>query len=333
MQSKRYCHGCDQKRKITKDHIIPQAIGGKLKTSLCISCRDKTHPIDTKLVKSFHQIATILNVKRERRQHQPFRVTVLDTGEEFDVDSEKGYRAHPKVNIEHEENGSPIPDIRARSEKELRQILEGIQAKHGQFSQPVEITKTNDESILGLVEYENTVGGRLFMRSVAKTAFLYLTTRLPKEKYSSSVFDAIREFIFEDKGQLLSSFNFVHTKFMKSRSPLHGIAVHFDSNQRNIVGYVQYFGIFRFSVLLATNVPWSIVIPDLKYFLNPVTGRVFSKKSEMSVLPDITNKECLSPLQTTKFVYLEILDGYKRIDKYCDVVSDTSIEFPDNPNM
>ncbi|MFQ6113627.1 MAG: HNH endonuclease [bacterium] len=319
-----YCYGCDKGRPLTKDHMIPQAIGGKLKVPICEKCRKKINSIDTELTKNFQKVATLLDVKRERKENKPFKVKQVETDIEFEIDSRTARRVRPKVEIKFDQNGVPIPDIRARSQKELNEILEGINKKYGQIAQSTEIT--TEPIRLGMVEYENTVGGRLFNRSVAKTAYLFLASRLPKEKVFSETFKSIRDFIFEDQGESLTSFNFIHTKFMNDgRGPLHRIAVHFDSQKRNIVGYVQYFGIFRFSVLIARAFSWDIFIPDLKYRLNPVTGDEIPLKSEF-VLPDTTIEECLTPVQTTQFVYTEIEKGLRRIELYCESISKTTVE-------
>jgi hypothetical protein len=325
-----FCCGCLSMGPLTQDHIIPQAIGGKLKVSICVACHTKIHPIDTELTKHLHQIATLLNIKRERKENKPFRVKQVSTGDEFDIDSNTGYRARPQVKIKYDIKGYPIPDVRAGSRKKVLEILKGIEKKHGQFSQEVAIIK--DPIPLGMVEYENMVGGRLFMRSVAKTAYLLLVSRLPDANVSSKVFDPTRNFIFEDQGQSLTSFNFVHTKFMnRSRRPLHGIAIHYDSRGRNIVGYVQYFGIFRFSVLLAQGVPWKITIADIKYSVNPVTGYEIPFKPDF-ILPDVMTEECLHPVQTTQLVHTEIANGLKSLRSYCHSIGEPEIEFVDSQN-
>ncbi|MGH7596034.1 MAG: HNH endonuclease [bacterium] len=193
-----YCCGCIQTRPVTEDHIIPQAIGGKLKAPLCDECHKKIHAIDAELAKAFQEIATLLNVKRTRNENRPFRVKQVDTGIEFDIDSRKGRRTRPEVKIHFGQNALPIPEVKARSKDELNEILDGIRKKYGQFAKPIE---TISESIpIGLSEYENTIGGRLFMRAAAKSAYLFLAIHFPKEKISSEIFSSVRDFVFEDKG-------------------------------------------------------------------------------------------------------------------------------------
>jgi hypothetical protein len=113
-----------------------------------------------------------------------------------------------------------------------------------------------------------------------------------------------------------------------SLRPVHGIAIHFDTQKHNIVGYVQYFSTFRFSILLARSFPWEIAIPDLLYYLNPLSGEEVPLKPSIN-LPDVTIEECLTPCQTTHFVNSEIEKGLKQLDSHCKSISNTTIEFPD----
>lgn len=319
------CGGCLNTKQLTYDHIIPQAIGGKLTVPICRDCHAKINPSDTEVAKHLHQIAALLNVKRERKEHSPFRVQQVSTGDEFDITATSVRRAHPIVKKNFDSNGRPVPDVTARSNAELSSILRGIERKYGSFKQNMEVR--TERFSLGMIEYKNTVGGRLFMRSIAKSAYLLLASRIPAEKVSSKAFNSIREFVFEDIGTSLASFNFVHTKFMnKSRRPLHGIAIHFDSKRRNIVGYVQLFGMLRFSVLIAQCIPWQIDMADIKYCVDPVNGHevplVF-----LLMLPDVKSEDCLRPQQTTRFVHSEISEGLKNVRSYCSNMGEAQVEF------
>jgi hypothetical protein len=324
---KEYCVGCNEQAHRTQmDHIIPQAIGGKhtLRMPLCRTChREKIHPADTELTKCLHQIASLLDVERERGKHPPVEIEQAGTGIEFKIDSKTAYRARPEVRIQFDQDGHPKPYIRARSENEREEIIDGIRRKYGQS---VEVVCSEERAPLGLVEYEGKVGGRQFMRSVAKSAFLYLATRLTINQISSDIFYPVREFIFNDIGSSLVSFNYVHTDFMVDENqPIHSIVIHFDSRGRNIVGYVQYFNVFRFSVLIAREFIWGIARPDIRYSINPMNGQEIER--EGFVLPDITVEECLSPRQSEELVHSEIAKGHCRLNSYYRNIHQTEIEF------
>jgi len=322
------CFGCKKEALLTLEHIIPQAIGGRLKAALlCEHCNSTTgRQIDAVLTDQLRPIATILNVRRERGENQPFRVTQVETGVEFDIGPQDDVRrACPEVRKEFDHNGRiTLVDVTASSEKELKKILRGFEQEYSDLAPEFE-TSVN-RTLLGLVERVDTVGGRLFMRSVAKSSYLLLALRTPAEQVLSEAFDPIRGYIFEDSGKRMVSFNYVHTRFMIDRRRLlHGIAVHFDSKKRNVVAYVQLFGMFRFSVLLAKTCPWEIAISDLTYCLDPVTGQEVPLKPGF-LAPDITAEEALSPIQFTELVDSEVEKGYRTLGNYSNAIKQTIVE-------
>jgi len=323
------CFGCKKEALLTLEHIIPQAIGGRLKAALlCEHCNSTTgRQIDAALTDQLRRFATILNVRRERGKNQPFRVKQVETGTEFDIGPQDDVRrARPEVRMEFDHDDRiMLVDVTARSEKELKDILHGVKRKHNALDLEFEISV--DQTVLGLVESDEPVGGRLAMRSVAKSSYLLLALRTPAEQVLSEAFDPIRGYIFEDSGERMVSPNYVHTRFMiERRRLLHGIAIHFDSRRHNVVAYVQLFGTFRFSVLLAKTCPWEIDISDLTYCLDPVTGQEVPIKPGF-LAPDITAEEALSPSQSPRLVYSEVNKGYQILRNYSNAIKQTTVEF------
>ena len=322
------CFGCKEESRLIRGHIIPNAIGGRLKARLlCEDCDvRKCHQIDAALVDQLRPFATILNVRRERGENQPFRVTQVETGTEFDIGPQDDVRrARPEVREEFDHNGRIIlVDVTARSEEELEDIIHGFEGKHGILAPEFEISV--NQTLLGLVERTDTVGGRLSMRSVAKSSYLLLAHLAPAEKVLSEAFDPIRGYIFEDSGERMVSFNYVHTGFMIDRRRLlHHIAIHFDSRRRNVVAYVQLFGTYRFSVLLAKTCPWEIAISDLTYCLDPVTGQEVPLNLGF-LAPDITAEEALSPIQSTELMDSEVEKGCRTLENYSNAIKQTIVE-------
>lgn len=321
------CFGCKEESLLTSEHIIPQAIGGTLKAALLCECCNSTtgRQIDAALADQLRPFATILNVRREREENQPVRVTQVETGTEFEFGPQDDVRrVRPEVRKEFDHNGRiTLVDVTASSEKELKTILRGFKQKYSDLEFETSVNRT----LLGLVERDGIAGGRLAMRSVAKSSYLLLALRTPAEQVLSEAFDPIRGYIFEDSGERMVSFNYVHTGFMIDRRRfLHGIAIHFDSRRRNVVACVQLFGTFRFSVLLAKTCPWKIAISDLRYCLDPVTGQEVPLTPEF-LAPDMTAEEALSPIQSEELVYAEVVKGLQALENYSDAISQTTVEF------
>ncbi|GAK60959.1 hypothetical protein U27_00857 [Candidatus Vecturithrix granuli] len=77
-----------------------------------------------------------------------------------------------------------VLDIIAHSSSELRKIFEkkkeSIKQKYGILIQELEIPNRQEQE--GFAEYENTIGGRFFMRGIAKSAYLFLAYKIPSEQ-------------------------------------------------------------------------------------------------------------------------------------------------------
>jgi len=76
------CFVCTEPRLLTVEHIIPQAVGCRLKARLyCKVCNGFFgDALDDEISKQFGWIGTLLNIKRERGKTQPYEVTELKSG-------------------------------------------------------------------------------------------------------------------------------------------------------------------------------------------------------------------------------------------------------------
>ncbi len=132
------CFACTKKRKLTKEHIIPQAIGGRLKAKLyCKKCNSELgRQLDNEISNKFVQFAVILNIKIEGRRKgsrftQPLEVEDLETKTKLVFDGQDLIRKDPIVEIEKESDGKTLKsaNVYARSEKELKKIIGSIKKK------------------------------------------------------------------------------------------------------------------------------------------------------------------------------------------------------------
>lgn len=112
----------------TEEHIIPNAIGGRLKSSklLCKVCNSNFgNNYDSKLAKELETFTNLLNIKRERGLVPNITMTKESTGEKFIVNPEGAPEInHPSVKIE---NGKI--EIKAKDKKEVYKILKTIKSK------------------------------------------------------------------------------------------------------------------------------------------------------------------------------------------------------------
>jgi len=128
------CFACKEINVLTDEHIIPQALGGRLKEYLyCKVCNDKFGKVvDAEIANQFGNIATILKIRRERGNPQPFEVVDIKNGINLVFDGEAFKRKEPIVEIECEADGKTLKaaDITARSKQELEKRIKDIRRRY-----------------------------------------------------------------------------------------------------------------------------------------------------------------------------------------------------------
>lgn len=119
------CFSCKRTHNLTVEHIIPQAIGGRLKANLyCAECNSTFgSELDAEISKQFGWLSTLLQIKRDRGSPQPFEVEELTTGTKLINDGKSLKRKDPIV----EKNKSECSSTPTTSKRC------GIYAKGGEF--------------------------------------------------------------------------------------------------------------------------------------------------------------------------------------------------------
>lgn len=314
------CFACKKPCVLTEEHVIPQALGGRLKANLyCKSCNGNLGKgIDSEIAKQFGHIATNLKIKRERGNPQPFEVVDIDEEIKLVFDGETLSQKDPTVKIELESDGKKLKsaDITARTQKELKKIRSSIQNHYEVTGE----SKTFQELHTGPTDtyHETTIDNTLIRRAVTKIAYSLLCVKMPENVIFSSAFEVVRNYIKDGHGTDLACANFVHTQFMTDYTrPLHKIHICLNLNHKMIVGYVSLFGLYRFTVLLSDSFISQLEWPGLDYTFDPVRRQeIFGR--ECFRAPTITKENILRPKQSKEFVQNELIEGYKVIDSYVD---------------
>lgn len=299
------------------EHIIPQAIGGKLKARLyCKACNDSFGEVlDDELSKQFGWIGTLLNIKLERSKVRPYEVKDLKTGTKLLFDGKSLKRKTPVVKIGPKDSKKlNFVDVTARSEQELKRICSSIQKRYDvpggiETFQDVYPGPTDTERVI-------MINNALLRRAVSKIAYGFTCTKLPESVIFSSVFEAIRQYIKTSDGPTLACANFLHTQFMTDRvRPLHKIHIALNRSQELLVGYVSLFGIYRFTVLLTEGFKSKLEWPDLDYTFDPVRQKqVFGNDNFRA--PQLTKENILHPRQSKALVTIDLDRGHKVIESY-----------------
>jgi len=314
------CFGCLKTRVLTREHILPQAIGGKLKAKIyCKGCNDTFgHQLDDEISRCFGHFATILGIRRERGSNQPFKVQEIKSGTNLLSDGKSLRRKDPLVEYQIDDDGRTLKsaNVVARTEDEVRKIIESLGNKYRLKHKPEPFFEYHP----GPTETKNdfVFDTGVLRRSVAKVAYSFLCYKLLDSMVLSSAFDEVRAYIVNGATTDLSSPNFVHTAFMTDYCrPLHKVYVRLDRQKDMVVGYVMFFGTFRYTILLSKTSRSTFEWPCLDYTIDPVTSRVIGGNPNFRA-PSIDQNDILKPRQSLQFVREEIYKGHKMLETYVE---------------
>lgn len=227
------------------EHIIPNAIGGKLKSSklLCKKCNsDYGKECDSVLCKQLEFITVMLNPSRDRQTNLTFKTS---SNEKYDI-SLNGKPVLKKPQIKQEKNGDHIHyKIISRSRAEANQILKNIKKKYPNLD--IESVKNN---IISSKEYINEginidikLGGELFLKAIYKIILEYYIENGGNPKNTE---------LYDKNIHIFALSQFIFDKYTKDTIN-HGIFIKGDPKEKYLIGYVELYKAYRYIVLLDDN--------------------------------------------------------------------------------
>lgn len=317
------CYLCKENKDLTMEHIIPQAIGGFLKSSIyCSSCnKNLGREVDSVLVSSFSRYATLLNVRRERGEHQPFTVADEECGFELEFRNGLFRRKSPVVGEQRKDSEGNILSgaVDAGSESKLSEILTGLCSKHGIDLDSLKLESSERPPPSGEVDLVLT-GDNLY-RAIAKIAYSFACIKLPADTVLSSSFDGIRGYIKGNNKSKFVSLNYESTGFMTDNNrPLNKIHLAFNRLDGIVIGYVAIFGTFRYTILIGEHVISNLEWPAVDHTSDPVRRQEVPIPENFTA-PKIPKEKVLNPDDTEQSVTQELNNGLKIICKYSKATS------------
>jgi HNH endonuclease len=241
------CYCCDNiitLAKISDEHIIPNALGGKLKsqTLLCSNCNSKLgSEVDAPFSRQMGFVTNRLGIERERGEPPAIKARRIDSGDPIIIESDRTTFA-PRTTIQKTENGYTVEC----DQKNFGNAMETLKRKvpNVQFGQ-VEPFKSDLQ-----FRYESDFGGMACFRAVTKIALNYYLCRGGSAK---PVGEAIS---FRKNG----GENFYVILYYPTRDVLpqrlakqitHVVSIRGDPIQKLLYAYVELFTAFRFLVSLS----------------------------------------------------------------------------------
>lgn len=300
---KRRCYLCSVELDSTNDsreHIIPNAIGGRRKVYgiICRKCNSTTGDSwDNELAKQLNPLSLFFGIKRERG-NAPSQTFPTTGGKKYTLhyDGSIGL-AKPEFEKKPTQDGIELK-IKARSVEEARNMLSGVTKKYPNVdcSKLLEKAESKSSYLEDMLHFSLAFGGPNAGRSFVKSCIVLLSTRfhyLPKCNLAE-------DYLFNENGAPCFGY-FYERDLIENRPkgiPFHCIHVEGHTKTHEILAYVEYFGIQRVVMRLSGNYHGEDF--SVTYAINPRDGTNLS----LSVAIDLTSEEILDA-----YNYKKIPDG------------------------
>lgn len=232
------------------EHIIPNAIGGHLKSKnlLCKDCNSNTgQNIDATLSEQLNFIANMLNIQRDRGKPQAFKIKDGATGELYRcLPGGVPSRIVPEV---IKKNSQII--IKAPDRKIAKQLLNKFidQNLSLDIDQIINNAEINREYIDNWCNINISFGGADAFKSIYKTALSFYI----HSGGSSHHITNIKQIISDE----LIIFNYVKPCYLgyeivekDSNEVLHSILIKGNKEIGKLYCYIEYFNAFKYAILL-----------------------------------------------------------------------------------
>lgn len=285
-----FCILCDVpvRENNSKEHIIPQAIGGRLKAKniICKSCNEnEASEWDAVLVKSLEFLSGLLQIKRERGEIPSRKIAVtpmlpeLGGEERFWLNADKSLSPiRPECKI-LEEAGKKYIVATGKDKESVKKALKGeLRNRNLIYNSKTVKFRNVDEKINNIHVEKSSIGDVDSNRSTVKTALVYAISIGVKSNFCTIVL----EYLKNDKAN--SCIGFYHENDLIKNRPKNHVfhCVSVQNKNGLLLGYVEYFSAFRFIICLSEAYSG----PDVYgcYAINPVSGEQFNLEVDMAFL-------------------------------------------------
>src|SRR5699024_8821486 len=276
------CYGCDEeitKENETEEHIILNAIGGKLKSKkiLCKSCNSNFgSEIDESLAKQLNPIANLLDIKRDRGKPQ----NVKGPYNNKDILIEPGGKL--KLARAYTDRNENMYHIEASSERQVREVLKGLKRKHSQINIDEEINNaTKSKSYISSVKISINFGGDKTKRALCKIAvnfFIYHGGKIEEIKHLLPYIKGSKEdaevYYYYPKSEVF---------YKGEKEFLHTLLLIGDPQQKLLYVYVELFNEFKMVVFINKEYEESPIYQSYHY--NVITNEVVEYDEPVKIPP------------------------------------------------
>ncbi|WP_165772913.1 HNH endonuclease [Malaciobacter marinus] len=247
------CNAIITKDNNTKEHIIPNALGGikKVEGFICNNCNNETgHKWDSKFTKQLNYFSHFFRIKKERGKVQKQEL-ITSSGKKYLEDLEGNLvPRHPTITKSKLDNNTTQFNIQVRDFNELDSQLKSLKKKYSELN--IEELKKKakiEHSYLDEPFIVNgTIGGKEEGKSVVKTvlSFCFSIGIEPTdcdEALEYLINDGVLSFGYYNEREVI--------KNRPAKKPLHIIHIEAIPDENLLIGYIEYFSIYKILVCLS----------------------------------------------------------------------------------
>lgn len=256
----------------SKEHIIPNAIGGRRKVGgfICRSCNSRTGETwDKELAEQLNPLGLLLRITRERGA-SPSQTFETIGGQRIRLNAD-GRMELPDPAFRKTQQGESIEvQIQARSIEEARGMLQGLKKKHPNLDVEQALKKMNDQAVPleEPLKMSFQFGGNHAGRAVVKSALAMAHSSGVRAQDCETALQYLKD------NAAPACFGFYYEKDLilgrAENAVFHCIGVSGSKNTGLLLAYVEYYGAQRIIVCLSNNYAG----PDVHrvYAIDPLAG-------------------------------------------------------------
>ena len=263
MPNTRCIIGCGEfltSNNLSREHIIPNAIGGKKFVSgfICDRCNNETGAAwDAELARQLNPISLYLGIRRTRGKVRP---QVFPTSSGGEVQVHPGGRmtiAKPSFDKTVDGNTTHIR-VHARSEQELRKVMKGLIRKHApskseDLDDLVAAAQTSpyySDDMIGIdLVCEGPKAGRSLVKSAVALTF--------DAGINPNTCDLALDYLQAESGEPCFGYYYDSNNDIVSnrpaQTPFHCVHVNGDPHTGMILGYIELYGLHRMVMCLSES--------------------------------------------------------------------------------
>ena len=269
----------------SKEHIIPNAIGGRKKVSnfICKNCNSRTgHNWDIELVNQLKPLCTMLNINRDRGSNPPITVETVN-GRKLDLNPDGSMTiANPEFSKQDIGDKTEYK-LRARSMEELKRNLPGLKRKHPHIDidelmkNATKFREYPEDSLCINLQFGGPLTGRSVIKSCLALAY--------ESGLNIDDCEQVKSYLLSDGNACFGYFN---EKDVVTNRPqntfFHCIYVCGDPQNKQVLAYAEYFGYLRIVACLSSNYVGEKFSHG--YAIDPVTGKELDIEINLEIDPE-----------------------------------------------